>query len=441
MAVVPPDSLALIASLLQADLADLRQQQRATAGSTTAAGDQDDAFALYEQELAGLVQAEQDAKLARSLAAAAATDGPLLQALAREEEAAREDHRIALQLSTEIDDDGDDEPMRQDYYCRPVAPVAPAHQPRPIPVASTSSSSSSSQCRSECIACTDTFPASELVRVPCKDRHSYCGGCIHDLFVAATKDESLFPPRCDGAEIPLDLVKRHLSQQELFDYTRKAAEFSTPKRLYCAVATCSTFLGAASGVQVAVQCPTCQRSTCAGCKGLWHGPFGVCGASPDADAARALEREFQFKQCPSCKRVVELESGCHHIYCRCGHEFCYLCAAKWQGGRQTCTCPLWEERRLYRAQNEDLGIAQAAAPAQVAPAVRAAAVAAPVRAPVAPPPVPQAAGCEHRQVVKIEGAGRCAECANNLHRFLLRCNTCRANLCVRCRRNRARVAA
>ncbi|KPV76549.1 uncharacterized protein RHOBADRAFT_35184 [Rhodotorula graminis WP1] len=436
MAVLPPDSLALIASLLQADLAELRQQHarqpQAAAGSATS--DEDDALALYEQELAGLVQADKDAKLARSLAAAAATDGPLFQALAREEEAAREDHRLALQLSTEVDDDGDDEPMRQDYYCRPVAPVGPQHQPRPVPVAST-------EYCGECIACTDTFLSSSLVHVRCKDNHAYCGACLHDLFVAATKDESLFPPRCDGAEIPLDLVKRYLSQQELFEYSRKAAEFSTPKRLYCAVATCSTFLGAASGHQVAVKCPTCQRSTCAGCKGPWHGPIAVCGASPDADAARALEREFQFKQCPSCKRVVELDSGCHHIYCRCGHEFCYLCAAKWQGGRQTCDCPLWEERRLLHAQNEDLGVAQAAAPAQVVRAVRAAAVAAPVRAPVAPPAVPQVVDCGHRHVVKIEGAGRCTECAANLHLFLLRCNDCRANLCVRCRRNRARVAA
>ena len=313
MAVVPPDSLALIASLLQSDLAELRQQH-AHDPQATAASDEDDAFALYEQELAGLVQAEQDDQVARSLAAAAVTDGPLLQALAREEEAARQDRALALQLSTDIDEDGDDELMPQDYYDRAGEAVAPPQGLDPTPVASTSNSSSSPiQQRSECVACTDTFLSSDLIRAPCKHGHPYCGGCLHDLFVAATKDESLFPPRCETVQIPLDLVKPHLSPQELFEYQRSAIEFRTPNRLYCSTTTCSAFLGSASGTRTAIECRTCRRSTCAACKTPWHGLFGPCGVSPEDEAVQALERDFEYKQCPSCKRVVELESGCHHM--------------------------------------------------------------------------------------------------------------------------------
>lgn len=33
--------------------------------------------------------------------------------------------------------------------------------------------------------------------------------------------------------------------------------------------------------------------------------------------------------CPRCNVIVELESGCNHITCRCKHEFCYVCGLDW----------------------------------------------------------------------------------------------------------------
>ncbi|GAA5835090.1 hypothetical protein JCM9279_007198 [Rhodotorula babjevae] len=445
MAVVPPDSLALIASLHQADLAELRQLRATSAGSTKTQDNEQAALALYEQDLADLLQDEQDAKDARNFAGAAVADEPLLRALAREEEAARQDHALALQLSIEVSEDGDDEPMPQDYYFRPGEAAAPPQELDSPPFASTSTSSSSSEQRTECIACTDSFLSSDLVRVPCKDEHPYCGGCMHDLFVAATKDETLFPPRCDNVDISLDLVKPHLSPQELFEYQRSAVEFRTPDRLYCSTTTCSAFLGSASGVRTAIQCRACQGSTCAACKAPWHGPFGLCGASEDDEAVRALERDFEYRQCPSCKRVVELESGCHHISCRCGHEFCYLCAAKWQ----TCDCPLWEERRLLVARDVygeawfRNGGAGGLAPGEMdlpadldpmlddEPWLRGL-----VRVPDDVIEVVNA--CEHPQAVKREGPGECEVCRDHLNRFIMRCTFCYMDLCVRCRRNRGR---
>ncbi|CAL8999751.1 unnamed protein product [Prunus brigantina] len=41
--------------------------------------------------------------------------------------------------------------------------------------------------------------------------------------------------------------------------------------------------------------------------------------------------------------MVELDSGCYHITCRCGHQFCYTCGAEWKNKKATCDCPLWDE--------------------------------------------------------------------------------------------------
>jgi len=52
-----------------------------------------------------------------------------------------------------------------------------------------------------CVACGDTKDFFDVARVPCD--HEYCRECLASLFQASMKDESLFPPRCDGQPIPL----------------------------------------------------------------------------------------------------------------------------------------------------------------------------------------------------------------------------------------------
>ncbi|CAE7192847.1 ARI4 [Symbiodinium natans] len=32
-----------------------------------------------------------------------------------------------------------------------------------------------------------------------------------------------------------------------------------------------------------------------------------------------------FRVCPRCASVIEYESQCKHMTCRCGHSFCWLC--------------------------------------------------------------------------------------------------------------------
>src|SRR5262249_48135390 len=55
-----------------------------------------------------------------------------------------------------------------------------------------------------CVACTVRFWTFDVFVAPCG--HVYCRGCAQFLFSAATRDETAFPPRCCGAQIPLALV-------------------------------------------------------------------------------------------------------------------------------------------------------------------------------------------------------------------------------------------
>jgi hypothetical protein len=64
--------------------------------------------------------------------------------------------------------------------------------------------------KSHCEACGDETDFVDGGRVPC--RHEYCRDCLH-FKAAMTMDESLFPPRCCGQQIPLDKVRIFLTSE------------------------------------------------------------------------------------------------------------------------------------------------------------------------------------------------------------------------------------
>lgn len=151
--------------------------------------------------------------------------------------------------------------------------------------------------------------------MPCTHSHWYGHKCAVRLFVAATADESLMPPRCDGVEIPHELVFPLLSLKQRREFEAKLLECSTVDRLYCCRPTCSKFLGSVLATKQEVRCGSCRTQTCGACKGAWHGVFGMCAVSSSDEEVKAiLKQDLGFQECPGCKRVVELESGCYHMY-------------------------------------------------------------------------------------------------------------------------------
>lgn len=319
----------LVAALHRADLQGLRDADKGKRrdGDTT---DEQAAFAFYEEDLDRFDLWLADHRLALSFDTAVRLDGAVVHELSELERGAARDREMALHLdrgrSSSRETSASSSRCTSRVSSRASSVVGSASSIRVSREASTSASSYFSpspvparqQATSkpvehvQCIICSDSIREDRAVVVPCAHSHNYCRPCLKDLFLLATRDESLFPPRCDGAEIPSSLVLNLLSSAERDLVRDKSREFSTKDRLYCSQASCSRFLGSSTDNRVLITCG-CGAQTCEACKAPWHGVFGACGKGADADVAAVLAQDYGYAQCPGCRRLVELDVGCFHM--------------------------------------------------------------------------------------------------------------------------------
>ena len=108
-----------------------------------------------------------------------------------------------------------------------------------------------------------------------------------------------------------------------------------------------------TALEAVKQCPVCgyefkegDDSLCANCKVKYclkchkSHPHLTC-----VEYFRTLQKEdnetlflqfangSRFKICGRCGVWVEKQTGCNHITCRCGHQFCYVCGKDWLLGQ------------------------------------------------------------------------------------------------------------
>ncbi|KAF2458561.1 hypothetical protein BDY21DRAFT_283388 [Lineolata rhizophorae] len=189
-----------------------------------------------------------------------------------------------------------------------------------------------------CVGCQE--PATEhSIQVSCQ--HKFCPECITDFFDAATKDESLFPPKCCGKEIPMSFVLPILSLEKIALIEQKRVEFSTTNRTYCPIPNCAAFIPLANIHEGVATCPSCLRRVCAACKLAAHDGQD-CPEDQALQATLLASNRAGWQRCYECRTMVELTYGCNHISCVCGAEFCYQCGKPWK----TCGCPLATEARI-----------------------------------------------------------------------------------------------
>ncbi|OJT12598.1 Protein ariadne-2 [Trametes pubescens] len=353
--------LSLIAALSLEDINEVRKQSdRGPLG-----GPSDDeilALQLFAEEATALDALASDIRFAQSLDKALESDARLLEELATSEEACRRDREFARALAEGRPPPYEAVPRPQAAQARSTTSsstaaathtkaVAPSSSSKSIALSGVAAASSSSASKStakarpeSCVICRDPIEG-PAIRAPCGD--FYDVGCLVDLFRAAVVDESLFPPACCRQPFKLVEVRIYLDRDLQKQFDRKTLEFGTKNRVYCHRPTCSTFLGAATPSAANLLCTTCWQNTCGHCKAASHALSTRCTSAEDA-AVVALAAQSGWKRCPGCGHLVELSIGCYHMTCRCRHQFCYLCTARWK----TCTCDQWDENRLIAAAED-----------------------------------------------------------------------------------------
>ena len=167
--------------------------------------------------------------------------------------------------------------------------------------------------RVACILCEDSIPTFDSVKLPCDPQpHTWCRRCIVELFEASINDEQLHPPRCCRDPIDLEGVKHFLSRELVVAFLKKTIEFSTANRTYCFEPHCSTFIPSEKIKDGIATCSACHSDTCVQCKHKAHHNTD-CPEDPSVQAVISTAKSEGWRQCPECKRMIELSLGCYHM--------------------------------------------------------------------------------------------------------------------------------
>jgi hypothetical protein len=167
-----------------------------------------------------------------------------------------------------------------------------------------------------CTSCLDMFPESDMLQLSCKgagdtEAHGYCRDCLARLFEYSITDTSHFPPRCCTKIVPFFSCVPFLPHSLLSRFVAKREELETPNRTYCSDVDCSKWIKPVNITEGVATCRECGSKTCETCKSKQHD--GLCPEDKDVKDLLGVAQRQQWKACPDCKEMVELEGGCYHI--------------------------------------------------------------------------------------------------------------------------------
>lgn len=379
-------------AIIQLQLEDAELYFASSKGKSREPTSEEQAFRMQDEELKAVSQMLLDRRMAESVAAAVQADGQILANSIAVEETPPNDGNIARRWTEdefpagEMTDQSRLDLSELDYETLEKLQVYVSNLLISIATSSvetfseereTGESSAWAAQRAprqrspthRCIACREETEFINVVRVPCQ--HEYCRSCLEELFTASMTDETLFPPRCCGQSIAMNIAQIFLNSDLIQQYEQKKVEFETPNRTYCYNPQCSSFIPMVYIEDEIAPCFECGCTTCTICKARSH--TGDCPNDTATQQLLAITQTNGWKRCRSCKRMIELDHGCNHmmlvlpisprsfshqlsklmltnIYnsCRCGAEFCYECGALWK----TCLCDQWNEGRLVARDHQ-----------------------------------------------------------------------------------------
>lgn len=312
----------LALELMLKDLEDLedRQKGKQVAGEYS---DLEIAVNCMRDDILAAQTSIQDRVLALSTSTAVANDQNALASFRNDENIAEQDRRYALSLSDPTLDPPDtpaptEMPPTEEnkdvvaMILRDLMSRMHIDDDPPNGEGSSMPSSRTSGAMKECVSCLEKFHTT-IFRGSCG--HEFCRDCLKQMFLGATKDEELYPPRCCGNVVPPGVAMRVLHYQELREFCEKAIEWTAKERLYCADPTCSKFIPAFAIHDEIGTCPACHQDTHVTCRSFAH-PGIDCPMDESLHGMLEMAEGENWKRCFRCRNMVELSQGCHHITCR-----------------------------------------------------------------------------------------------------------------------------
>lgn len=293
------------------------------------------AYASFQSELQSYRAFRTDQDLARSIGVAVYSDGPVITDLTAQEVQSHEDRLFALRTSTSDPECENPSTVASDavskfvtewmtaatesQYAGSVVDFSDNDEETEVE-AGPSRSYAERQADAmqklskqyKCAVCHEYIMSGLTVHLPCNDR--YCTNCLKELFIQATRDETLLPLKCHKQLIPLKLISKYLSVDEIAAYERANVEVSTADRTYCSNRDCRHFIlpdQIEPGTRRAV-CGRCNTATCGICKNGYHFDLD-CPDDPELRETRRMAEESGWKSCYHCGRIVVLRSGCNHM--------------------------------------------------------------------------------------------------------------------------------
>ncbi|PGH23584.1 hypothetical protein AJ80_02364 [Polytolypa hystricis UAMH7299] len=404
------------------------------------------AISVFQADVLEKIGSWSDRKLAYSIARALETDERVITAINDSESQAQQDRRLALQLNG--DDPGPEAPpayTEQDFHVSPEEEVfrrafttcdesnAADHDDEEECIAGPSMTYAERQrqkalerfnMEDECCTCVERFRGGEIIRLECGD--VYCTGCLKDLFMRASKDQTLYPPRCCRRHIPLSVIVGEMSAEERETFESAVVEFSTEDRTYCSSPECGKFIPPTRIEADRAICGRCGSETCALCKRKFH--IDDCPADPALQATLELSTRQGWQRCYRCRALLELTVGCNHMTCHCGAQFCYVCGEQWKH----CHCARWQEERLVNRAEE---IVDREAERDLGGRERE------HRVQQMQDELRENHECEHPGRFQMIRGGRksrfeCEMCGGRHRNFILQCRRCHLEVCQDCRMHR-----
>ncbi|KAI1268825.1 hypothetical protein F5Y18DRAFT_372656 [Xylariaceae sp. FL1019] len=191
-----------------------------------------------------------------------------------------------------------------------------------------------------CSICTDDKRVSEMpdkraITANCSHRATACNDCVAQWISSSMETVSWDRLRCP--ECPALLNSSNVKKFATRDTFKRYDELATRAVLdsitgfrWCLNAGCVAGQIYPPGCSKA-RCDACSHSSCVHHDIPWHNGE-TCEqydkrTKKQRRSDKLSEKHVQktTKPCPGCKKNVHKFSGCDHITCFCGHEWCWLC--------------------------------------------------------------------------------------------------------------------